>query len=178
MESIKTRYKSINFRSRLEAKWARFFDLLGWKWAYEPIDFKGWIPDFALYGNNDLVYVEVKPIVSFPKDVAKKIAGSGVDKEVLIVGQVCPLPIDEPVPYIGWLCERGDWALAAFGRWVDGKGQIGFCHTVQAFTDRISGGYDGGCYGGLESPTVQEINQLWAEACNAMQWRGDNGETY
>ena len=43
-----TRYKSILFRSRLEARWAAFFDLMGWQWEYEPIDLEGWTPDFLL----------------------------------------------------------------------------------------------------------------------------------
>ena len=49
--AIKTKYKNIKFRSRLEARWAAFFDLLKWDWEYEPIDCSGWIPDFVLYGN-------------------------------------------------------------------------------------------------------------------------------
>jgi hypothetical protein len=50
---IKTTYKSYDFRSRLEARWAVMFDLLKWKWEYEPTDFNGWIPDFAIYGKHD-----------------------------------------------------------------------------------------------------------------------------
>lgn len=33
---IPTMYKGINFRSRLEARWAVFFDTLGIEWEYEP----------------------------------------------------------------------------------------------------------------------------------------------
>ncbi|MEA2669684.1 MAG: hypothetical protein QOJ33_2618, partial [Chloroflexota bacterium] len=32
MDAIPTTYDGVNFRSRLEAKWAAFFDLLGWRW--------------------------------------------------------------------------------------------------------------------------------------------------
>ena len=64
-----TLYAGVMFRSRLEARWAAFFELLGWEWRYEPIDFDGWTPDFYLKfpcshsecnGYHDL-YVEVKP---------------------------------------------------------------------------------------------------------------------
>lgn len=48
--AIPTRYNDINFRSRLEAKWACFFDLLEWRYEYEPIDLQGYIPDFVLIG--------------------------------------------------------------------------------------------------------------------------------
>ena len=33
-----TNYKGINFRSRLEVKWAMFFDKLNWQWEYEPFE--------------------------------------------------------------------------------------------------------------------------------------------
>lgn len=44
--SIPTRYGNTLFRSRLEARWAAFAGLCGWKWRYEPVDLKNWIPDF------------------------------------------------------------------------------------------------------------------------------------
>lgn len=59
---IPTLYNGVQFRSRLEAKWACFFDLLKWKWEYEPYDMEGWIPDFVLFGKNQQILVEVKPI--------------------------------------------------------------------------------------------------------------------
>jgi hypothetical protein len=46
LTAIPTRYGGVQFRSRLEARWAAFFDLAGWRWQYEPIDLAGWIPDF------------------------------------------------------------------------------------------------------------------------------------
>jgi hypothetical protein len=33
---IVTEYAGARFRSRLEARWAAFFDLCGWRWEYEP----------------------------------------------------------------------------------------------------------------------------------------------
>lgn len=63
MKAIPTIYKGIQFRSRLEATWAAFFDNVGWKWEYEPCDFNGYIPDFVLHFATPL-YVEVKPAMS------------------------------------------------------------------------------------------------------------------
>lgn len=57
---IETTYHGVLFRSRLEARWAAFFDGLGWPWEYEPFDAEGYIPDFALMGERP-VAVEVKP---------------------------------------------------------------------------------------------------------------------
>lgn len=75
IEAKETQYKGYRFRSRLEAKWAVFFDALGIEWEYEPEGFrlpngKGYLPDFRLKcwgtrGFHDLdkpffLYVEVK----------------------------------------------------------------------------------------------------------------------
>lgn len=56
-----TSYRSVAFRSRLEARWAAFFDAAGWDWCYEPMDTGaiGWLPDFRLC---DSLLVEVKPM--------------------------------------------------------------------------------------------------------------------
>lgn len=65
IRAIETRYRGYNFRSRLEARWAVFFDELGIKWEYEVEGFDlgadGWyLPDFWLpdFG----FYVEIKPM--------------------------------------------------------------------------------------------------------------------
>lgn len=63
IKAIPTVYKDVQFRSRLEARWACFFDLLRWPWAYEPVDLDGWIPDFILGENIDTgIPCEVKPL--------------------------------------------------------------------------------------------------------------------
>jgi hypothetical protein len=70
--SIPTSYGGVMFRSRLEARWAAFFDMASWKWEYEPIDLDGWLPDFRVVfpcnhsectGKHTLL-VEVKPYYS------------------------------------------------------------------------------------------------------------------
>jgi len=53
MKAIETNYKGYRFRSRLEARWAVFFDELNVAWDYEPqgfdLDELGWyLPDFWL----------------------------------------------------------------------------------------------------------------------------------
>jgi len=60
IKAIPTTYAGVNFRSRLEARWAAFFDLCGWKWDYEPFDMEGWAPDFKIKVNDFIVLVEVK----------------------------------------------------------------------------------------------------------------------
>ena len=63
MKAIETKYKGYRFRSRLEARWAVFFDALGIEWRYEPEGFEccgaRYLPDFYLPQSN--TWVEVKP---------------------------------------------------------------------------------------------------------------------
>ena len=41
-KGIPTLYNWRRYRSRLEARWAVMFDMLGWKAEYEPFDCDGW----------------------------------------------------------------------------------------------------------------------------------------
>ena len=82
IKAIPTRYAGCHFRSRLEARWAVFFDALGVAWEYEPETFQlqhvgPYTPDFRLGVSVERsrslgfdggespslwpVYVEVKP---------------------------------------------------------------------------------------------------------------------
>lgn len=70
IKAIETNYMGCRFRSRLEARWAVFFDTLGWDWQYEKQGYKigwhendmlSWLPDFEIITpNRQHFYVEVK----------------------------------------------------------------------------------------------------------------------
>lgn len=65
IKAIETQYRGHRFRSRLEARYAVFFDSVGIRWQYELEGFRlptggGYLPDFYL---PDLggIYLEIKP---------------------------------------------------------------------------------------------------------------------
>ncbi len=63
IQAIETRYAGHLFRSRLEARWAVFFDAIGIEWKYETQGFKNevgdsYLPDFFL--PHKKIWVEVK----------------------------------------------------------------------------------------------------------------------
>lgn len=68
METIKaleTHYNGFRFRSRIEARWAVFFDSLGYEYEYEPEGFNlgdgyCYLPDFYLPENN--AWIEIKGV--------------------------------------------------------------------------------------------------------------------
>jgi hypothetical protein len=65
IKPIETQYKGYRFRSRLEARWAVFFDALGIEWEYEPQGFvvgnTPYLPDFYIKGPRWPAWVEIKP---------------------------------------------------------------------------------------------------------------------
>lgn len=68
LKPIETFYKGYKFRSRLEARWAVFFDALGLKWQYEVEGFnlsdgRYYLPDFRVTSEKESVYwYEIKPL--------------------------------------------------------------------------------------------------------------------
>jgi hypothetical protein len=63
IKAIETVYKGYRMRSRLEARWAVFFDSLGIEWEYEAegyeMDKEKYLPDFWLPEHN--MFIEIKP---------------------------------------------------------------------------------------------------------------------
>lgn len=73
IKAIETHYNGYKFRSRLEARWAVFFDEIGAEWEYEPEGFvlsdgTTYLPDFrvknvrgrGVENNGDSIWIEVK----------------------------------------------------------------------------------------------------------------------
>ena len=70
IKAIETQYKGYRFRSRLEARWAVFFDALKQDWEYEREGFElgdgvRYLPDFWLFMNKPYgqegFWIEIKP---------------------------------------------------------------------------------------------------------------------
>jgi hypothetical protein len=107
-----TFYGDVQFRSRLEARWAAWFDIAGWRWEYEPSDDKGWVPDFVLPASG--IAVEVKPIEWASKAQAILEIGARTDLAkvrestrmfVLVLGSF-PIVIDSYEPIIGMVVSK------------------------------------------------------------------------
>lgn len=189
LSAIPTMFDGRQYRSRLEARWAAFLSLCEWEHEYEPLDLNGWIPDFAIWGEGgNTVWVEIKPVVAFPKDVAQKMEdGLPVEyrdrgDELLILGtKPSPAPRSassrNQQPRIGWLArtmprpegQGWTWGDCVFGRWA-AEAPFGFCYPSRPYHDRITG-MDSGVRGGSPGATGIDLARLWAEAGNLVQWR-------
>lgn len=90
-----TNYNGRIYRSRLEAKWAAFFDHFNWHYEYEPFEINGWSPDFLLHlpegcwTDIDNVLVEVKPEALKTKELHEKIfnAVRGLPYIILVLNE-------------------------------------------------------------------------------------------
>ena len=105
IKPIETEYKGYRFRSRLEARWAVFFDVCGVRWEYEPEGYDlgdgiYYLPDFLLHGvvgrdGGDL-WVEVKGWMT-DDDAVKIRRFAELGHKVLVVG---PIPDGETADQI------------------------------------------------------------------------------
>lgn len=100
IKAIETEYNGYKFRSRLEARWAVFFDSLGIKYEYEPEGFElpsgaMYLPDFKVkcfgtrISNKDEpfdLYIEVKGFMS--KSDSDRILEFSRYNPVLVVGNI------------------------------------------------------------------------------------------
>ena len=178
---IPTVYRSTRFRSRLEARWAAFFDLIRWSWVYEPFDAEGYIPDFLITGKRGLL-VEVGPCVDLDEYKAKKAkpdrAVSSLGRDLLVVGVSPSAGFKDGHVAAGLLGEYFDepedaavfdWAAGLWGRCFECR-SIGVCHATQSFVLRPCGHHQSGSFGDV-LPHL-ELEQLWRSAGNTVQWKG------
>ncbi len=190
---IPTTYRHANFRSRLEARWAAFFDLVGWSWVYEPIDADGHIPDFLIRGDEPF-FVEVGPCVLEAEYREKAEKADRMQHGTLVVG-ASPIAITDAgviaagllsEPASGWapcLAPSGasrfesdtdadvgphlDWSAGVWCR--DRKHRLVVAHSHGSWRHRPYGEWAEMWIGG--SATIGLLERLWAEAGNAVKWR-------
>lgn len=83
INAIPTQYGDRLFRSRLEARWAVFFDALEIRWDYEPQTFTDgslwYVPDFWVTGLS--CFIEVKPTLPTKEEMLKAdlVVAAGAD---------------------------------------------------------------------------------------------------
>lgn len=136
IRAIETHYKGYRFRSRLEARWAVFFDALGLSWNYEPEGYvlpSGdlYLPDF--YINDCEIFVEIKG--GFPSESefnkCRELA-DGTGKAVLLT---YGMPYENPSYLNCWDMSDGS---AGSSQWWVTFGYPRSCATWIICHDRIS----------------------------------------
>lgn len=183
---IPTMHQGTLFRSRLEARWAAMFGLIGWRWTYEPLDADGYIPDFLIHGEWPF-FVEVGPCI-VPQDYLAKREKPAASRDqlrhdVLVVGvsAVAGFARSTGRAVAGLLGEYSPASSEAgleslmcwgFGLWT----KCDECRAVSVIHDQMSycvRGCGHHLSGGLGEPVGRDwIEALWRRAGNDVQWRG------
>lgn len=179
MKAHPTTYNGMRFRSRLEAKWAAFFDKLGARWEYEPEDLSGWVPDFYLIFDEGTLPVEVKPINWHNNCNAGRICNDMHElkkvrdykkSNVLILGSY-PIGFRKfeddafrklMMKSIGLEREGGDFGIYKLGVYWFTQDENGY------YNDCIGFNFSS-CI--LDYETADLISKIWREACSMVQWR-------
>lgn len=179
IRAIETVYAGCRFRSRLEARWAVYFDSLGWSWDYEPEGFEllggRYLPDFKVHvipalcpcpRHDELPrheWFEVKGQEPTEREIALALELSIATGEQVTI--VCDIPRPRGMAQIqGWRARR--------------FGQI---HPNRFFTH--GGGDDDQCNGDVEmaawlvSVGMNRNSRLLAAATAARSARFEFGES-
>ncbi len=140
----RVRFNNNEFETEHEAICSALFSRYGWRWERPKHPLGGWLPDFPLRGDTD-VLVECKgglewdDVKSFQELQRYEDAVSGTDYEVLIIPK-SPRNLKNRKGYVlialGYLFDRELWSYAELGRW---SGSVGFCHSANDWKDRMSG---------------------------------------
>lgn len=158
--AIETTYAGCRFRSRLEARWAVFFNTLGIRWEYEPQGFASaagaYLPDFCIeipyrsvfWDDVSHVHVEVKGSDEQVSDadrerMAALIQGNGPLRTGLVL--LGPIPrVDRATEVLHCVVERveGDTLFssgAKFARTIDGWALASYFGAYDAFSGKDDG---------------------------------------
>ena len=194
IKAIETEYNGYKFRSRLEARWAVFFDAAGIEYEYEPEGFElsdgtKYLPDFYLPWFK--CYVEIKPlsINKSDKTAAKnKLVQLFEEHKHCAVMLCCGQPFDNEIKYLINECDEGGgsfdlWVPASFAMGCFGKRWINIFVDYNSSKSEIEF-----CSGGYTENLNCAIYQDYPDAklfCEALDWykvkarqaRFEHGET-
>lgn len=124
IKPIETSYKGYLFRSRLEARWAVFFDDLGIDWEYENEGYDlgefGWyLPDFWLPRTWNGLLVEIKQKGYQPNNIGSKYKALAIGGKniCLFAGDPYDLIFEEKGQFIAWDIDHID-GEACYGMYL------------------------------------------------------------
>ena len=135
LKPIETHYANCRFRSRIEARWAVFFDHLGIKWQYEPQGFDlpsgPYLPDFLLE-LGDGVWWEVKgmPPNRRERDLRWELMEATKQQVYIVHGSIPRDQYDDP---------RIEHVSGTLVRWFIRPGWIGFVPASHEFDQAGTG---------------------------------------
>jgi hypothetical protein len=168
-------FEGVQYRSKLEAKWAMMFKHLEWNCSYEPIKIGSWIPDFVIFGSRrptHPVFVEVKPLDAYESVNKLDLIPNYFD--ILLVGNGPQESTHIGHPRIGWIRNCGEWGNAMMQKYHGARNRFDFTPD-NGFdgTGRMHGNL---CDGDNSSLFLRELKKAWDECCDTVSQKAI--ETY
>tara|TARA_B110000483_G_scaffold228800_2_gene292031 strand:+ start:202 stop:1503 length:1302 start_codon:yes stop_codon:yes gene_type:complete len=165
----------ISFRSRIEAQWAYVFDVMGFDWEYEPLDLKGYIPDFILKYKGTPILIEIKgdcDIWSSFLPHKEKIDKSGWSGKYAILGSSYKYHEEYNTPDKMWI-NIGKVFDNDTDNDIDDDLVVRQINAQKNVTWEIGGSVMYDCLpGDWKSSGINSFEQIWSFAKNATQWKG------
>lgn len=168
-----TMYDGVQYRSRLEAKWAAFFKICDTSdVTYEPVDLGVWSPDFMLKNrvSGHETLIEVKPISEFHSETGNRMLKAA--NETGFKGSLVLLGLEPKITHrgfqVGWFVSPswGDFPVL-FGEPVIMAFVIS--HEFPEIKPIIDLGF------AYENTTVlpylEYYKGIWKDACNQVQYQ-------
>lgn len=181
IKPIQTEYKGYLFRSRLEARWAVFFDACGVKWEYEPEGFDlgnglYYLPDFLLHD----VYTHASGGLSYLGDLWVEVKGQMTEEDrhkLYVFSEQFPVYIVTNIPegesffdLIFNMCTKDDILISPFNfNGIDADNYDAFPYVDKQGRFVIAGA-DGDYLDNRDEQTTVEAYRL------ARQARFEHGE--
>jgi hypothetical protein len=162
----------IEYRSRVESKWAYMFEGLGWEWTYEPEDSPGYIPDFCLVWGDEEIVVEVKSNSSFGA-LSERFEGD-YEKAAECMRRRLFLLVGGAV----WKTDEGTCigivydgvSKRKYNAYVIGDGFDNWKLKLKS-VDGITVLFPKDGKELIEAPTHKTLNSMWISAGNKTQWK-------
>ena len=192
-----TTYNGRLYRSRLEARWAYFFDRVGWKAEYEPYNMGQYSPDFSInctskdYPCNTII-AEVKPAYLLTKDYmeSRKIVYQNHPCHILFlnespfydhygyicIGQGCQYWGEDKTPVENRIKDEifGEWSPHPTISDIDHfamKGIADFGSTTYKFDGMVFGKINRKSFVDSDGhPAIELLNHYWATAGNEIMF--------
>ena len=141
IKPIETRYAGYRFRSRLEARWAVYFDALRWSWEYEAEGYvlsngQTYLPDFQ-FGPNFWAEVKAESALDTEFDKARQLVKDTGGVVLLLAGlpaESSVVIVDAEVEQLGYVVPGDSKYYPIYYDWypVPGRSWPENCHIRTA----------------------------------------------
>lgn len=181
IQAIETHYKGYRMRSRLEARWAVFFDALNIPWEYEKEGFNlgdgiFYLPDFWLPEQQCWIEIKGEHPTEEEHQKANLLAQHSKHDVFLFAGPI-NLPSGDPKKDFGTVAYRYQLGAELFKHPVYSWHECPYCRKL-ALCFAVWGGFPCECFPGnivsaMEAARIRQLEEGSEEDADHIEWWSD-----